>query len=156
MCLSITVSQVLTGIRKKWPSVDIKVLDLFRHTTTKSQATLVSKFIQKFAPSPPKSISLPSIPKTEPAVMPASSLNSEIAVVGMAGRFPGASNPEELFQLFLDKRSGIATFPESVPKETPFDGAIYVPKRGAIAGVEDFDAARWGIKGDEAKFVQPI
>jgi Beta-ketoacyl synthase, N-terminal domain len=156
MCFSITISQVLTGIRNKWPSVDIKVLDLFRHTTTKSQATLVSKFVQKFAPSPPKSIPLPSVPKTQSVVIPTSSLNSEIAVVGMAGRFPGASNPEELFQLFLDKRSGVVTFPESAPKETPFDGAIYVPKRGAIAGVEDFDSARWGIKEDEAKFVQPI
>jgi Beta-ketoacyl synthase, N-terminal domain len=136
--------------------VNIKVLDLFRHTTTKSQATLVSKFIQTSVPSPPKTIPLPTVPKTQQAVIPPSPLNSEIAVVGMAGRFPGASNPEELFQLFLDKRSGIVTFPETAPKETPFDGAIYVPKRGAIAGVEDFDSARWGIKEDEARFVQPI
>jgi acyl transferase domain-containing protein len=74
----------------------------------------------------------------------------------MAGRFPGASNPNELFQLFLDKRSGILTFPEATSRQMPFDGAIYVPRRGAIAGVENFDSARWGIKGDEARFVQPI
>ena len=156
MCLSITVSQVLTGIRNKWPSVDIKVLDLFRHTTTKSQATLVSKCLQKSAPSLPKSIPLPSIPKSQLAVIPSSSLNSEIAVVGMAGRFPGASNPEELFQLFLDKRSGILTFPEVTSRQMPFDGAIYVSRRGVIAGVESFDSARWGIEGDEARFVQLI
>ena len=156
MCLSITISQVLAGIRSKWPSVNIKVLDLFRHTTTKSQATLVSKFIQTSVPSPPKSLPLPSVLKTQQQAVIPPSLNSEIAVVGMAGRFPGASNPEELFQLFLDKRSGIVTFPETAPRKPPFDGAIYVPKRGAIAGVEDFDSARWGIKGDEARFVQPI
>jgi Beta-ketoacyl synthase, N-terminal domain len=158
MCFSITVSQVLIGIRNKWPSVDIKVLDLFRHTTTKSQATLVSRCLQKSAPSPslPKSIPLPSIPKTQPAVTPSSSVNSEIAVVGMAGRFPGASNPKELFQLFLDRRSGILTFPEATFRQMPFNGAIYVPRRGAITGVENFDSARWGIKGDEARFVQSI
>ena len=133
MCLSITVSQVLAGMHAKWPSVDIKILDLFHHATTKSQVILVSKCLQKVASSLPKSNPVPPIPKTQQTAISPSSINSEIAVVGMAGRFPGASNPE-----------------------MPFNGAIYVPRRGAIAGVEDFDSAQWGMKEDEARFVQPI
>lgn len=79
--------------------------------------------------------------------------NSEIAVIGIAGRFPGATTPDELYQLFIDRKEGLSTFAKDSSHRLPFDGSIYVPRKGALSGVEDFDPAFWGLKDDEARCV---
>lgn len=85
--------------------------------------------------------------------VPSSTRNSEIAIVGIAGRFPGASTPEQLYQLFIERKEGLSHFSEPASSPLPFKDAIYVPRRGAIPDVESFNPASWGLKEDEARYL---
>lgn len=150
---SLAVTLLLERIRAKWPWADIKLVDLFQHATVKSQAALVARYLPAKIYHSPESAPEKPLSQSQLSPMTPSSRTSEIAVVGMAGRFPGASNPDELFRIFLEKREALTTFPERDPGSLPFKDAIYIPKRGAIPGVEIFDPAEWGLKGDEARWV---
>jgi amino acid adenylation domain-containing protein len=82
-----------------------------------------------------------------------------VAIVGMAGRFPGAASIDELWQNLLAGRESITRFaPDElsplVPRELR-EHPRYVPARGIIAGVERFDAAFFGIPAREAQLIDP-
>ena len=75
--------------------------------------------------------------------------NEPIAIVGMAGRFPGAPDVESFWRLLDEGRDSIRFFkPEeldaSIPAELRTDPA-YVSARGVVDGVDLFDAAFFGI-----------
>src|SRR5690606_30471951 len=80
--------------------------------------------------------------------------NEPIAVVGWAGRFPGADNLEELLTLLNEGREGVTFFsPEqldaSIPDEVKADPS-YVRARGTIRDPGLFDADLFGISPREA------
>ena len=83
-----------------------------------------------------------------------------IAVVGMAGRFPGASNVGEFWQLLEEGVEAIRTFtPEElenagVPRELARDPS-HVPASGYLEGIERFDAAFFGMTPREAEMTDP-
>jgi len=83
-----------------------------------------------------------------------------IAVVGMAGRFPGASNMGEFWQLLEDGVEAIRSFtPEElekagVPRELARDPS-HVPASGYLEGIERFDAAFFGMTPREAEMTDP-
>ncbi|HEX9937035.1 MAG TPA: amino acid adenylation domain-containing protein, partial [Longimicrobium sp.] len=84
----------------------------------------------------------------------------EIAVVGMAGRFPGAPGVEALWanlragvesiRRFTDEELAAAGVPESLRADP-----AYVPAQGALAEVEQFDAAFFGMTPREAEVTDP-
>jgi amino acid adenylation domain-containing protein len=84
----------------------------------------------------------------------------EIAVVGMAGRFPGAPGVDALWaglragvesiRRFTDEELAAAGVPESL-RANP----AYVPARGALAEVDRFDAAFFGFTPREAEVTDP-
>ena len=76
---------------------------------------------------------------------------SEIAAIGMAGCFPGASNPDKLFHIILEKREALTAFPERELVSLPFKDVAYIPKHGTIPDVEDFDPAELGLKERRSK-----
>ena len=83
-----------------------------------------------------------------------------IAIVGMAGRFPGAASVDELWQNLLDGVRGIRRLgPEELRASgVPEDLAnhpSYVPTAADVDGVELFDAEFFGIPGHEARLVDP-
>ncbi|MBE9186426.1 aminotransferase class III-fold pyridoxal phosphate-dependent enzyme [Microcoleus sp. LEGE 07076] len=88
--------------------------------------------------------------------------NSElegIAIIGMAGRFPGAANIEELWQnlcggvesttLFSDAELDLSIDPNL--RQDP----NYVKARGIIDGADRFDAAFFGVSPREAEITDP-
>ncbi|WP_062537154.1 type I polyketide synthase, partial [Mizugakiibacter sediminis] len=82
-----------------------------------------------------------------------------IAIVAMAGRFPGAADVETFWQNLCDGRESITFFGDaeldaSIPAAQRADPA-YVPARGVIDGVELFDAAFFGISPREAELMDP-
>ncbi|MBP7915170.1 MAG: amino acid adenylation domain-containing protein [Vitreoscilla sp.] len=82
-----------------------------------------------------------------------------IAIVGMAGRFPGAADVDRFWRMLCDGQEGITTFsPEqldpSLPAELTADPA-YVRARGVIDQVDQFDAAFFGISPREAELMDP-
>lgn len=82
-----------------------------------------------------------------------------IAIVAMAGRFPGAASVEALWQALCEGRDGITRFSAdtldpSIPASLRADPA-YVPARGVFDGYDRFDAAFFGIAPKEAELMDP-
>ena len=82
-----------------------------------------------------------------------------VAIIAMAGRFPGASSVEAFWDNLCAGRDSITFFAADeldpgVPVEERTDPA-YVCARGVIDGVEDFDAAFFGISPREAELTDP-
>ncbi|MEQ5843789.1 amino acid adenylation domain-containing protein [Paraburkholderia acidicola] len=83
-----------------------------------------------------------------------------IAIVGMAGRFPGAANVDELWQALLEGRSGIR---EVSREEALADGAdpavldhpSYVPYAAPLDGIGHFDEKLFGYSPADAALLDP-
>ena len=83
-----------------------------------------------------------------------------IAVVGMAGRFPGAAGVDEFWS---NLRAGVESIRRFTPEELReagvdprlFQDESYIPARGAVDGVEWFDAAFFGVPPREAEVTDP-
>ncbi|HEY6895305.1 MAG TPA: beta-ketoacyl synthase N-terminal-like domain-containing protein, partial [Rhodanobacteraceae bacterium] len=81
-----------------------------------------------------------------------------IAIIAMSGRFPGANDVETFWQNLCEGRDSITTFApaELDPAVGPErDDPAYVRARGVIDGVEDFDAAFFGLSQREAELTDP-
>jgi amino acid adenylation domain-containing protein len=74
-----------------------------------------------------------------------------IAVIGMAGRFPGAQNPDEFWQNLMAGKDGITRF----PSRTETDGSKYVGARSVLEDADKFDASFFGIYPKEAELMDP-
>ncbi|WP_114238541.1 polyketide synthase [Dyella sp. C9] len=82
-----------------------------------------------------------------------------VAIVAMAGRFPGASDVETFWDNLCAGRESIRFFSAeqldpAVPA-TDRDDPAYVAARGVIDGVEQFDAAFFGMSPREAELTDP-
>ena len=74
-----------------------------------------------------------------------------IAVIGMAGRFPGAANPDEFWQNLIAGKDCITRFASRVEN----DGSKYVGARSMIERPDLFDASFFGIYPKEAELMDP-
>ncbi|HYG62915.1 MAG TPA: type I polyketide synthase, partial [Thermoanaerobaculia bacterium] len=85
---------------------------------------------------------------------------SEIAIIGMACRFPGASTPEAFWRNLVAGVESLTTLSEEellaagVPREALRDPR-YVPRAGFAEGIEYFDPAFFGYTPLEAKIMDP-
>ncbi|KAK7033817.1 hypothetical protein R3P38DRAFT_2519696 [Favolaschia claudopus] len=148
---SLTLVEVQRGIQKQWPDAKIQIVDLFQYSTVESQAKLISNSM----PSRPRSTSPRSTAVSNNVPVSPPPASNKIAVIGIAGRFPGASSPDELYQLLMDRKEALSSFPDIPQGMDVFPGGKYVPKRGALPDALSFDAAQWGISADEAKDMDP-
>lgn len=73
-----------------------------------------------------------------------------IAIVGMAGRFPGAADVDALWELLCAGREGLKRV--DVP---PGSDPRFVPMSGEIANHDCFDAAFFGVNPKEAEVLDP-
>lgn len=85
--------------------------------------------------------------------------NGDIAIIGMAGRFPGASTIEELWELLVNGKETVSFFTSeqldaSIPASLRYD-PDYVPVRGIIDDADRFDAAFFGINPRLAELMDP-
>jgi acyl transferase domain-containing protein/acyl carrier protein len=87
-------------------------------------------------------------------------LGNEIAVIGMAGRFPGAETLDELWSLIVGGREGITDFADDelraagVPREA-LDDPAYVRRMGVLRDPAGFDAPFFGYAPREAETLEP-
>lgn len=82
-----------------------------------------------------------------------------IAIIAMAGRFPGANHVEQFWSNLCAGLDSITFFENSeldssLPPEATSD-PCYVKARGVIDGVDMFDAAFFGISPREAELMDP-
>ena len=80
-----------------------------------------------------------------------------IAVVGMAGKFPGAPNLEAYWQNLRNGVESITHFSEHELEVSPAisQNPQYVRARGIMADVDLFDAEFFGINPREAEYTDP-
>ena len=82
-----------------------------------------------------------------------------IAIIGMSGRFPGASNPGQLWRNLCQSVESISFFkPEELGPGIEDDlrtDPNYIRARGLIEGAELFDASFFGIGPLEARIMDP-
>ena len=82
-----------------------------------------------------------------------------IAIIGMAGRFPGARNIDELWEVLRSGKETTSFFREN-ELDSSIDNSVrhdpnYVGARGVLDGAEMFDAPFFGISPLEAKLMDP-
>ena len=84
----------------------------------------------------------------------------EIAVVGMAGRFPGADTLEAYWENISQGRECIKHFSRDElvalgREETDIDRDDFVPAHGALENIEDFDPDFFSYSAREAALIDP-
>lgn len=86
---------------------------------------------------------------------------SPIAIVGMAGRFPGANNLSELWQNLVLERETISTLDEETLRanEVDYDSlkgrADYVRRAGIVLGADQWDAPFFKCNPRQAALMDP-
>ncbi len=85
--------------------------------------------------------------------------NSDIAIVGMAGRFPGASSIQELWEVLREGKETISFFTrEELDKSIPEsirNNPLYVGARGIVPSARTFDAKFFGLNPKLASAMDP-
>lgn len=84
---------------------------------------------------------------------------NEIAIIGIAGRFPGAADPKQFWDNLKRGADAFRRFSESELEDT-FSADVrqspdYVPVRPCLDNVDQFDAAFFGMLPREATFTDP-
>ncbi|MEW6737092.1 MAG: beta-ketoacyl synthase N-terminal-like domain-containing protein, partial [Acidobacteriota bacterium] len=85
---------------------------------------------------------------------------SEIAIIGMAGRFPGAKNLGEFWQNLHNGIESIRFFTDAELKELGVNAATlrdpnYVKAAALLDDIELFDASFFGMTNREAEITDP-
>ena len=88
--------------------------------------------------------SRPQAPASAATISPTPDRAEAVAIVGLACRFPGASNPQEFWDLLREGRSAVVPSPRLPGIEAGF-----------LPAVEDFDAEFFGISASEAQTMDP-
>lgn len=87
-------------------------------------------------------------------------MRSHIAIIGMAGRFPGAANVAEFWSNIVAGRVTVTELTRGelvaagVP-ESQLDDPAYVPARGTVGDPDRFDADFFGVTPKEAAIMDP-
>ncbi|MEH2296107.1 SDR family oxidoreductase [Nostoc sp.] len=85
---------------------------------------------------------------------------SEIAIIGMAGRFPGAKNVDEFWQNLQNGTESVSVFTDEELLASGVDAATlnnpkFVKARSVLEDVELFDASFFGFNPKEADITDP-
>jgi acyl transferase domain-containing protein/acyl carrier protein len=89
-----------------------------------------------------------------------SSSSTDIAIIGIAGRFPRAGNPEELWRRLSNGEDCISFFNDEELRIEGVDERLlslsnYVRASPVIEGIEYFDAAFFGVTPRDAELMDP-
>ncbi|OBX24917.1 amino acid adenylation domain-containing protein [Gelidibacter algens] len=90
---------------------------------------------------------------------PVDGTSKDVAVIGMAGRFPGANTIQELWDVLKEGRETISFFTKEELDKTIPDGLrndpLYVRARGIIPSAQQFDAGFFGLNPKVASVMDP-
>ncbi|MEN0054910.1 MAG: amino acid adenylation domain-containing protein, partial [Mucilaginibacter sp.] len=85
--------------------------------------------------------------------------NRDVAIIGMAGRFPGANTIDEFWQLLSEGRETTSFFSaEELDRNIPAgikNDPAYVKARGIIDNADEFDAEFFGFNPRAAELMDP-
>ncbi len=155
---SLHMIQMSSQLEKEFHQ-NITVVDLFTYTTIRRLSTYLDEKIKKDS----------SVKSSTPEVCEDNKKTNckedeqigkeEIAVIGMAGRFPGANTLERFYENIRDGRECISFFTreelEDEVDSTLLDNELYVKAKGVVEGTEYFDARLFGYSDREAELMDP-
>jgi amino acid adenylation domain-containing protein len=147
--LAAQVHARLAGLAER----EVELLDLFRYPTVASLAAFLGGGAA--AASPRAGLARAAARRTA-----AGQAAGAIAIVGMAGRFPGAGSVEELWRNLTGGVESISFFSDAELRAAGVPAADltdprYVRARGVVDGADRFDAAFFGYSPREAEVVDP-
>jgi amino acid adenylation domain-containing protein len=124
----------------------VTLLDLFDHPTIRTLALHLLATATTADDGP-----------VQPDRLPAAERHAPIAIIGMACRLPGADDVESFWRNVVAGRESITFFSEDelAAAGVSATGSSFVPARGAIEGIEFFDAAFFGFSQREAEVLDP-
>ncbi|MFB7589176.1 SDR family NAD(P)-dependent oxidoreductase [Streptomyces sp. NPDC056169] len=150
--------------------VDVGIGDIFGHPTVERlSAELTGRLAGRTTAPAPRKAPAAARPAPAPAaeVTPAagqhrSTDQEPIAIVGMAGRFPGADSVEEFWSLLDEGRDGVGPVPaDRWDTGTLHDpagarpGSISTDQGGFLRDIRRFDAAFFDVPAREAESLDP-
>ncbi|HZF11551.1 MAG TPA: MupA/Atu3671 family FMN-dependent luciferase-like monooxygenase [Thermoanaerobaculia bacterium] len=146
---SLLVAQVFSKLRER-SGVEVSMVDLFRHPTVRS---LAAHLTMTSVPAPAVSGS------SEEPVRPAGHGHA-VAIVGMAGRFPGADSVAALWENLRQGIESVSFFSEEELVRAGVDRRLlanphYVRAQAVLAGTDRFDAGFFGMTPREAETTDP-
>ncbi|MFP5288783.1 MAG: beta-ketoacyl synthase N-terminal-like domain-containing protein, partial [Thermoanaerobaculia bacterium] len=122
----------------------ISMVDLFQYPTIAALAAHLSP---------------EEVPATAVAPPAVERRGEDVAVIGLAGRFPGARDVDELWRNLRDEVESIRTFSEEELRAAGYGDEIHEPgfvrARGALDGPDLFDAAFFDYSPREAQILDP-
>ncbi|MBM3847069.1 MAG: amino acid adenylation domain-containing protein, partial [Verrucomicrobia bacterium] len=135
-------------------AVRISVADLFRYSTISQQAAWLG------TPSPTRVTEPQAHPAGMPLPDPSTLRNTSIAVVGMAGRFPGCSNVDELWENLCAGKELTTVFDDaqlSANGTSPevLQDPAFTRRRGVLENPGAFDAEFFSMTSQEARLTDP-
>lgn len=152
---SLAIVQVQARIQDRL-GIDCKILDLFEHPTIGKLAAhlAATQAAPRSAEDSKNTICLArsgNEPKQD---------SNAVAIIGMAGRFPGAENVDQFWSNLADGIESIADLDEQTLREAGVDPNTfgkpnYVRREAVISGVDLFDAAFFGVSPKEAAWMDP-
>lgn len=133
----------------------------FEHTTLARLADYLAKLPElnsafaapavSNAPAAPAlmPVMAPPLPARTTAPMMVAPPQDAVAIIGLSGMFPGAANADALWDVLREGRDCIGPLPEWRRTADP------VPRGGFIDGIDQFDAAFFGLSAAEARLMDP-
>nr|WP_235015542.1 amino acid adenylation domain-containing protein [Oceanicoccus sp. KOV_DT_Chl] len=147
----------LTELLEKTFDCELDATFVFAHSTIRAQIKYFSPDARGKAQTAADAIT--DANDEQPESLASDSGNEDVAVIGMACRFPGAENLEQYWDNLINSRESISFFkPEELsPEVNPADAnnPNYVAAKGVVAGCDEFDAAFFGISPAEAAIMDP-
>ncbi|KAL3928627.1 MAG: hypothetical protein SGPRY_002309 [Prymnesium sp.] len=127
------------------------VLDLFDSPTVRSLANALAS---REAPL------LSSLTPRPPSPPPGMSTNRGVAIIGMAGKFPGADDVDALWRMLCEGRDGLTLWSKAELAAKGVGASVrdadgFVPAAYMVGGATEFDAAFWSISLVEAALMDP-
>jgi amino acid adenylation domain-containing protein len=126
---------------------NISIVDVFQYPTIASLARLIGKKSESSKTSAQKNSAIRNLTGTD------------IAIIGMAGRYPKAKSVKEFWQNLVDGVEAISFFTdeelEYVPKGNLDSEIKFVRARGILENADQFDAEFFGFNPREAAIMDP-
>lgn len=164
--MNMNIKELIKQLQERKISPAQAMNELKTMTVTEASVAEVMKLMQQYpskaVPKPqtaPQDSEAPSLQKEASCTGAAS---EKIAIIGMAGKYPGVDSMEAYWHLIAEGKSGISDIPPQrcdterlySPKKQQ-TGHIYTKKMGVVGEVEQFDALFFEIAPSEADQMDP-
>ncbi|MGZ4032675.1 MAG: beta-ketoacyl synthase N-terminal-like domain-containing protein, partial [Tumebacillaceae bacterium] len=151
---SLSIVQVEVRLKEEL-GITVPTMELFRFPTIRSLAAHL-RTTQEQGQNAPQT-------KGEPATLrtaTSGTKDTDIAIVGMAGRFPGANSVEEFWNNLVSGVESVTDLSDDELLAAGVDPMVlndprYVKRKGKLDGVEMFDAPFFGYPPREAQMMDP-